>query len=91
MLDSPAVAKKQATEIAGLYKLQLEAEVERSWIPWIGRKIRKAAAKGESGLSVKPTYWFANSWKLRDEIRRQLEAAGYKVRADNYGELTIEW
>jgi hypothetical protein len=84
MIDSCSVTKKTAQESSDLMAIRIEAFVERRYLPWIGRKIRKASQKGKNGVMVNLCSWF----KGEDFDRRALALLEKRLMSLGYSVVT---
>lgn len=88
MMQSIAAAHTiLAQDRAVVARLQAELVVERTWLPWALKKIKKNVAAGEMRLDT----WFASPsdyvWK---ELYDNLIKLDYRVRFD-YQALYVWW
>lgn len=82
MIDSANVSRKATDDMKEKWRLECEELVERSWLPWIGRKVRKASAGGLAQVEFSCWPWFMTAEKamvLRDVLGARLKALGYRV------------
>jgi hypothetical protein len=55
--------------------LMIEVEVAKRWMPWVGRKIKKAAVLGQTTVYIEPKSWWRFFLWLRNRDRYNQQIA----------------